>query len=91
MKVGELENREINKLKADLSKKIVEISELETKLELANNNQKNIEDKLKKSEQQLKSSKQENEKKIKELELELQSERKKNEVMKSNQEKRTEK
>ncbi|XP_049826815.1 interaptin-like isoform X4 [Aethina tumida] len=87
LKVGELENREINKLKDDLSKKKVQLSELESKLEIAAKNQRNLEDKLKKSDVENKNNKLEIEKKNKELEIDLQNERKKLEVIKANHEK----
>ncbi|CAH0562265.1 unnamed protein product [Brassicogethes aeneus] len=87
LKVGELENREINKLKDELSKKKVQLSELESKLEMSTKNHKNLEDKLKKTETENKNNKLEIEKKNKELEIDLQNERKKLEVIKGNHEK----
>ncbi|CAG9760336.1 unnamed protein product [Ceutorhynchus assimilis] len=87
LKIGELEGREISKLKDDLSKKAVILSELESKLELSNKNQKNLEDKIKKAELEKKNTKLDQEKKIKELEIDLQNEKKKNDVLKANAEK----
>ncbi|ENN81095.1 hypothetical protein YQE_02463, partial [Dendroctonus ponderosae] len=87
LKIGELEGREISKLKDELSKKAVILSELESKLELANKSQKNLEDKLKKAELEKKNGTLEQEKKIKELHIDLQNEKKKVDVLKSNAEK----
>lgn len=72
LKVGELENREISKLKDELSKSKVFVSELESKLEIANKSVRNFEDKIKKSELENKNTKLEHDKKIKELEIDLQ-------------------
>ncbi|RZC34944.1 leucine-rich repeat-containing protein [Asbolus verrucosus] len=87
LKVGELENREITKLKDELTKSKANLAEIESKLESSQKNQKNLEEKLKKSELDMKNDKMNLEKKTGELELELQNERKKNEVMKGNHEK----
>ncbi|XP_018565747.1 putative leucine-rich repeat-containing protein DDB_G0290503 isoform X5 [Anoplophora glabripennis] len=87
LKVGELENREINKLKDELSKSKVYVSELESKLEISNKTAKNLEDKIKKSELENKNTKLEHDRKIKELEIDLQNERKKIEVLKTNSDK----
>ncbi|KAJ8923622.1 hypothetical protein NQ315_010201 [Exocentrus adspersus] len=75
MKVGELENREINKLKDELSKSKVYVSELESKLEIANKTIRNLEDKVKKLELDNKNIKLEHDKKAKELEIDLQKNR----------------
>lgn len=87
LKIGELEGREISKLKDELSKKAVILSELESKLELSNKNQKNLEDKIKKIELEKKNTKLEQDKKNKELEIDLQNEKKKVDVLKANAEK----
>ncbi|XP_030748386.1 uncharacterized protein PFB0765w isoform X3 [Sitophilus oryzae] len=87
LKVEELKGREINRLKDDLSKKAVIVSELEAKLEIAIKNEKNLEDKIKKSDLEKKNSKLEQEKKIKELEIDLQNEKKKVDILKVNAEK----
>ncbi|KAL1492930.1 hypothetical protein ABEB36_011094 [Hypothenemus hampei] len=87
MKIGELEGREISKLKDELSKKAVVLAELESKFELAFQSQTNLQDKVKKAELDKKNTKLEQEKKIKELEIDLQNERKKIEVLKANAEK----
>ncbi|XP_050314721.1 restin homolog isoform X2 [Anthonomus grandis grandis] len=87
LKIGELEGREISKLKSELSKKNVVVSELESKLEMANKNQQNLQDKIKKSEAASSSAQVDLEKKIKELQIDLQNEKKKVEILKANAEK----
>lgn len=72
MKVDELENREISKLKDALSKSRVSVSEMESKLEIANKSNKNFEEKLSKTQLDNKNAKLENEKKLKEFEIDLQ-------------------
>ncbi|KAF7281936.1 hypothetical protein GWI33_004055 [Rhynchophorus ferrugineus] len=87
LKMEELEGREMSRLKDDLSKKAVIVSELESKLEISNKNQKNLEEKIKKSELEKKNSKLDHDKKIKELEIDLQNEKKKVDILKQNAEK----
>lgn len=72
LKVDELENREISKLKDALSKSKVHVSEIESKLEIANKSNINLEDKLSMSQLDNKNFKLENEKKLKQLEIDLQ-------------------
>ncbi|CAH1255950.1 unnamed protein product [Diabrotica balteata] len=70
---GELESKEINKLKEEL--------------ENSNKSNKILEEKLNKTQLENKNGKLENEKKIKQMEIDLQNERKKLEVLKTNNEK----
>lgn len=70
--MDELENREISKLKDALSKSKVHVSEIESKLEIANKSNKNLEDKLSLTQLDNKNAKLENEKKLKQLEIDLQ-------------------
>lgn len=70
--MDELENREISKLKDALSKSKVHVSEIESKLEIANKSNKNLEDKLSMTQLDNKNAKLENEKKLKQLEIDLQ-------------------
>ncbi|KAJ8939977.1 hypothetical protein NQ318_006159 [Aromia moschata] len=77
LKAGETANREISKLKDELSKNKVNLSELESKLEIATKNQRDLQDRLKKTEQDNKNSKLDLERKNKEIEIDLQNERKK--------------
>ncbi|EFA11445.1 hypothetical protein TcasGA2_TC013627 [Tribolium castaneum] len=86
-KVDELETREITKLKDELSKSKANLADVESKLASSQKSQKNLEDKLKKSETDSKNDKLSLEKKKGELEIELQNEKKKIEVMKGNHEK----
>ncbi|XP_044256832.1 centromere-associated protein E-like isoform X3 [Tribolium madens] len=86
-KVGEIETREITKLKDELSKSKANLADIESKLATSQKSQKNLEDKLKKSEADNKNDKLSLEKKKGELEIELQNEKKKNEVIKANHEK----
>lgn len=70
--MSELENREISKLKDELSKNKVHVSEIESKLEMSKKSHKNLQEKLSKAESDNKTMKFENEKKIKSLEIDLQ-------------------
>ncbi|XP_063928274.1 centrosomal protein of 290 kDa isoform X5 [Zophobas morio] len=87
LKVGELESKEISKLKDELNKSKASLADIESKLESSQQNQKNLEDKLKKAQTDSKTDKLNLEKKAGELEIELQTEKKKIDVMKSNHEK----
>lgn len=70
--MDELENRELSKFKDALSKSKVQVSEMESKLETANQFNRNLEEKLSKTQLEIINSKLENEKKVKQLESDLQ-------------------
>ena len=72
LKVGELESKEISKLKDELNKSKASLADIESKLESSQQNQKNLEDKLKKAQTDSKTDKLNLEKKAGELEIELQ-------------------
>ncbi|CAG9816740.1 unnamed protein product [Phaedon cochleariae] len=87
LKASEIESREISKLKNELTKGNVQVSEIESKLEIANKSCKTAEDKLSKIQMEINNIKSEKEKKVKQMEIDLQNEKKKLDILRSNNEK----